>query len=116
LEIYADKEQISRVFINLFKNAIQSVEKGCLPRIIIDVLHYDQFVEIKIKDNGKGIPKEVQEKLFRPNFTTKSSGTGLGLAIVKKIVEDAGGKITYETFDNKGTTFIIILPLFKKED
>ena len=116
VEIYADKEQISRVFINLFKNAVQSVEKGVIPRIIIDMLHYDQFVEIKVKDNGKGIPAEVQEKLFRPNFTTKSSGTGLGLAIAKKIVEDAGGKITYETSDNRGTTFIIVLPLYKKVD
>lgn len=112
--IYADKEQISRVFINLFKNAIQSVGKGVSPSILIDIQKDNYFVEVRIKDNGLGIPKEVQEKLFRPNFTTKSSGMGLGLAIVKKIVEDAGGIITYETAENIGTTFIIRLPLYKK--
>ncbi|HEX2936071.1 MAG TPA: ATP-binding protein [Bacteroidales bacterium] len=112
--IYADKEQISRVFINLFKNAIQSVGKGVSPSILIDIQKDNYFVEVRIKDNGVGIPKEVQEKLFRPNFTTKSSGMGLGLAIVKKIIEDAGGIITYETAESIGTTFIIRLPLYKK--
>jgi signal transduction histidine kinase len=65
-----------------------------------------------IKDNGKGIPKEMQEKLFRPNFTTKTSGMGLGLAIVKNIIESSGGTITYETKEDQGTTFIITLPSF----
>jgi two-component system, NtrC family, nitrogen regulation sensor histidine kinase NtrY len=112
--IFADKEQLSRVFINLFKNAIQSVEKGVVPKIYLEISKDNYFVEIRIKDNGMGIPKEVQEKLFRPNFTTKSSGMGLGLAIVKKIIEDAGGVITYETAENIGTTFIIRLPIYKK--
>jgi nitrogen fixation/metabolism regulation signal transduction histidine kinase len=112
LDIYADKEQISRVFINLFKNAIQAVEKGVKPVINIEIRSVDSFVTIIISDNGKGIPKDIQEKLFRPNFTTKSSGMGLGLAIVKNIVDTAGGNITYETYDNKGTSFIITLPLY----
>lgn len=112
--IYADKEQISRVFINLFKNAIQSIEKGIKPRIAIDIQTDKFFTTVRIKDNGKGIPTEIQEKLFRPNFTTKTSGMGLGLTIVKNITESAGGTISYETALNQGTTFIITLPLYLK--
>jgi two-component system, NtrC family, nitrogen regulation sensor histidine kinase NtrY len=112
--IYADKEQVSRVLINLFKNAIQSVAKVTKPLITVDVNTDEKNVTLLIKDNGKGIPKEIQEKLFRPNFTTKTSGMGLGLAIVKNIIESSNGKITYETKENQGTTFIIILPLYKE--
>ncbi len=115
LNIYADKEQISRVFINLFKNAIQAVEKGIKPVIRIEVKAGDTFVTVIVSDNGKGIPAEIQEKLFRPNFTTKSSGMGLGLAIVKNIVDTAGGNITYITQQNKGTSFIITLPMYGQQ-
>lgn len=114
VNVYADKEQISRVFINLFKNAVQSVEKGVKPLISIDVKATDSWVKIRVKDNGKGIPLAMREKLFRPNFTTKTSGMGLGLAIVKNIIESTGGIITYETEENKGTIFIIELPVYNK--
>jgi signal transduction histidine kinase len=113
--IYADKEQISRVFINLFKNAIQSVEKNVTPVIETTVVNKNSKVEVRVKDNGKGIPLEMRDKLFRPNFTTKTSGMGLGLAIVKNIIESVGGTITYETEENKGTTFIINFPVYKAE-
>jgi two-component system, NtrC family, nitrogen regulation sensor histidine kinase NtrY len=63
-------------------------------------------------DNGRGIPVELGDKLFQPNFTTKSSGMGMGLAIVKNIIENAGGKIRYETVPEEGTTFIVELPLY----
>jgi len=115
LQIYADKEQISRVFINLFNNAIQAVEKGKKPTIRIEIQTTDLFVTVSITDNGMGIPGEIQEKLFRPNFTTKSSGMGLGLAIVKNIIDSAGGNITYTTVENIGTTFYITLPLLRKK-
>lgn len=113
LPIYADKEQISRVFINLFNNAIQAVEKGIKPFISIEVITNDIFATVSIRDNGKGIPEEIQEKLFRPNFTTKSSGTGLGLAIVKNIIDSAGGSISYKTEEKKGTTFFLTIPLYR---
>lgn len=116
IPIYADKEQISRVFINLFKNAMQSVDKNTIPVIEVNVIHKESKVEIRIKDNGKGIPVEMRDKLFRPNFTTKTSGMGLGLAIVKNIIESVGGIIAYETEENKGTTFIINLPIYKEEE
>ena len=65
-------------------------------------------VEITVSDNGPGIAEEVREKVFVPNFTTKSTGTGLGLAISKNIVEGAGGTIRFETSD-KGTSFFVTL-------
>jgi signal transduction histidine kinase len=68
-----------------------------------------------VNDNGVGIPDELKEKLFRPNFTTKSSGMGLGLAIVKNIVENSGGSIGYETRLNQGTSFFVTFPAFIPE-
>jgi signal transduction histidine kinase len=67
-----------------------------------------QWVEIAISDNGPGIPSEVRNKVFIPNFTTKNTGAGLGLAISKNIVEGSGGKITFQTSE-KGTTFFVYL-------
>ena len=108
--IYADKEQVSRVFINLFKNALQAIPKNRKPEINIDVLKINRMVWVRLKDNGMGIPEEMQEKIFRPNFTTKSSGMGMGLSIVRSIIESAGGTINFKTRKGEGTTFIISLP------
>ncbi len=108
--ICADKEQMSRVFINLFKNALQAVPKDRQPEISIDVLKINNIIWVRVRDNGTGIPEEMQEKIFRPNFTTKSSGMGMGLAIVRNIIESAGGTINFKTSPGEGTTFIISLP------
>ena len=71
---------------------------------------------IVVKDNGSGISDEMRDKVFRPNFTTKSSGTGLGLAISAKIVETFNGRIYFETEEGKGTKFFIEIPLMKLDD
>ena len=106
----ADKEQISQVFVNIIRNAIQALEEQKDGDVIVtlNALYSDREMQISISDNGPGIPAEVQEKIFRPNFTTKSNGNGLGLAISKRIVEGSGGRIEFETSD-KGTTFYIYL-------
>ena len=106
----ADKEQISQVFVNILRNAIQALEGKQDADIIVmlNALYSDREIQISISDNGAGIPADVQEKIFRPNFTTKSNGNGLGLAISKRIVEGTGGRIEFETSD-KGTTFFIYL-------
>jgi len=114
--VYADKEQLSRVFINLLKNAMQSIPEDKPGKIDVELMTSGDKAVVKIKDNGKGIPEELKDRLFVPNFTTKSSGMGLGLAIVKNIVENCNGKIDFETELGKGTTFIIELPVFKEED
>ena len=112
--VFADKEQLSRVFINLIKNAVQSIPDEREGLIQIQLKTENNFAVINVKDNGKGIPKELGDRLFQPNFTTKSGGMGMGLAIVKNIVENADGMISYETELEKGTTFIVKLPLCKE--
>lgn len=109
--IYFDKEKMVQVFSNLINNAIQSIPDDRRGRITISLDIIDKNVLVKIADNGSGIPKEIGDKLFEPNFTTKTSGMGLGLAIVKNIMEDAGGRIWYETEIGKGSAFIIEMPL-----
>ncbi len=106
----ADKEQISQVFVNIIRNAIQALEGQKNGDIIVTLnpLYSEKEMEITISDNGPGIPADIQEKIFRPNFTTKSNGNGLGLAISKHIVEGSAGRITFSTSD-KGTTFFIYL-------
>ncbi len=111
--VMADPEQLSRVFINLLKNAIQAIPEERQGKIGISLDTDDNRAVVKITDNGRGIPAELGDKLFQPNFTTKSSGMGMGLAIVKNIIEHAGGHIRYETVPGEGTTFIVDLPLYK---
>jgi nitrogen fixation/metabolism regulation signal transduction histidine kinase len=110
ITIVADKEQISRVFINLIKNATQAIPEGIRGKIHVSLEKQDKLI-IKISDNGCGIPDEIRGKLFTPSFTTKSSGSGLGLAMVKNIIINAKGNITFESEVGKGTTFIVTLPL-----
>ncbi len=114
--IDGDREQLFRVFVNLVKNAVQSIEKGRKGEISISLTCNEKNVIIVIEDNGRGIPDEIQPKLFSPNFTTKSGGMGLGLAIVKGIIENIGGKIWFETELGKGTKFFIELPQGKNSE
>lgn len=109
--VMADKEQMTRVFVNIIKNATQAIPEGVRGKIHVSLeVPGDQLV-VRIADNGCGIPDEIREKLFTPNFTTKSSGSGLGLAMVKNMVINAKGDITFESEVGKGTTFIITLPV-----
>ena len=108
ITVFADKEQIIRVFNNLIKNAIQAIPDGENGEIKIHISNKDKYARVSISDNGSGIPNDILDKLFIPNFTTKSTGTGLGLAIVKKILEQYNGKIEFET-SPEGTTFYVDL-------
>jgi len=112
--INADKVQVNRLFTNLIKNAVEASEDNS-GIIEINIHQYTQGgnVVVAITDKGTGIPPEMREKIFVPNFTTKSSGTGLGLAICHGIVEKANGHIWFETEPGKGTTFYVSLPLVK---
>jgi signal transduction histidine kinase len=106
----ADKEQLIRVFNNLIKNATQAIPEGTRGKInIILNKENDQFL-VSISDNGSGISEDVLDKIFMPNFTTKTGGMGLGLAMVKNIVETVNGRIWFETKSNAGTTFYVSLP------
>ncbi len=106
----ADKTQMNRLFTNLFANAVEACD-GNTCRIEVNEIQDNGSVRISVKDNGEGIAPEMQSKIFVPNFTTKSSGTGLGLAMCKSIVEQAKGKIWFETQRGRGTTFHVELPV-----
>jgi len=109
--IMADRIQINRLFTNLLKNAFEAIEISEVIIVDIEQKIVDKNVHIAITDYGNGIANEMQQKIFTPNFTTKSSGTGLGLAICRGIVENANGKIWFETTLGKGTSFFVELPL-----
>jgi two-component system nitrogen regulation sensor histidine kinase NtrY len=109
--INADREQLSRALINLIKNGIQAIPEDREGEIVISLERKDHIVVISVKDNGTGIPPELQEKMFSPNFTTKTSGMGLGLAIVKNIAENFNGRVWYETKQGSGTNFILEIPV-----
>lgn len=110
--VFADGEQLVQLFNNLIKNAIQAISIPKNGIIEVNAIESEAFVTVYIKDNGKGVDKELLDKLFQPSFTTKTSGMGLGLAIAKNIVVNAGGQIWFETQLGKGTTFIVKLPLY----
>ena len=80
----------------------------------IDERRDHENIRVSIRDNGEAIPPDMQDRIFIPNFTTKSSGTGLGLAMVKGIVEQARGRIWFET-GREGTTFHVELPIVRSE-
>ena len=109
--IFADKTQVNRLFTNLIKNAIEASSDKQNSIIVITQTIEAHSVLVSILDSGNGIPEWMHEKIFTPNFTTKSSGTGLGLAITKGIVEKAQGKIWFTTVAQQGTTFYVQFPL-----
>jgi len=107
-----DPEQFQRVIINLVKNGIQAVPESREKEIEIGLEHGpENTVIISVSDNGKGIPESIQDKLFQPNFTTKSSGMGMGLAIASNIIKSMGGNIWYSTRADEGTRFFLKLPV-----
>ena len=122
--VMAPKPQLIRVFVNLITNAIQAVEisqkeaseLGHEPkegRVMISLRNStkDGYYDIVFDDNGPGVKDENLDKLFTPNFTTKSSGTGLGLAICRNIVEKCEGEIRYQrSFVLGGASFIVTVP------
>ena len=107
----ADKTQMNRVFTNLLTNAVDACQSKDNCHIEIREHQKGNEITISISDNGEGIPEEMHNKIFTPNFTTKTSGTGLGLAMSKSIIEQANGSIWFETEEGKGTTFFVRLPV-----
>lgn len=122
--VMGPKPQLTRVFVNLLTNAVQAIEnqqnddsEAGMPvrhgEIILSIRNSakDGFYDIVFEDNGPGVKDENRNKLFVPNFTTKSSGTGLGLAICKNIIDRCGGDISYSrSFTLEGACFTIHFP------
>ena len=111
-KINSDKGQLEQVFLNIMKNAIDAVEGGGL--IVISTAAKDEnTVQVSIRDSGPGIPKDKLKQIFEPFFTTKGreKGTGLGLFVSYGIMKKLDGGIIVESEVNKGTTFIVEIPV-----
>jgi signal transduction histidine kinase len=103
---------LQQVFLNLLINARDAMPQGGTVTVATSLTGF--HVAIRFSDNGSGIPKEVQEKIFKPFFSTKGDkGTGLGLAICSKIIAQHKGEIKVESEVGKGTTFTIFLPVWR---
>ena len=127
--VMAPKPQLIRVFVNLITNAIQAVEnqqkeavedgrEPALGRVLICLRKSTRsgYYDVVFDDNGPGVPDENIDKLFTPNFTTKTGGTGLGLAICRNIIEKCEGEIRYQkSFALGGASFIVTLPVYTAE-
>ncbi|MDB5020751.1 MAG: multi-sensor signal transduction histidine kinase [Pedobacter sp.] len=119
-EIKIIPKDISRVLINLYNNAFFAVNEkkktapeDYNPTVLVSTNLVDRDVEIKVVDNGNGIPQQHLDKVFQPFFTTKPTGqgTGLGLSLSYDIVKIHGGEIKIDTKEGQGTTFTVRLPL-----
>jgi len=118
--ILGDRKQVLRAFTNLINNAIQAIgdkENGLIRIVLISIK--DKY-QVTISDSGGGISSELANRIFQPNFTTKSGGMGLGLAIVKSIIHGLGGEISFVSDEKLGTSFVLLFPskevIKKKEE
>ncbi|MDR6517006.1 HAMP domain-containing sensor histidine kinase [Chryseobacterium camelliae] len=109
--INMDRIYLSRIITNLVTNARQAKSDDRKLIINVDVEQHQRRVMISVQDNGIGIPENMYERIFEPNFTSKNSGMGLGLAMVRKMVEDYKGEISVKSEVGKGSTFTITLPV-----
>ena len=110
--VVGDEQLMGRILSNLIINAKQSVPGDRVPRIGVSLRRagMDRLI-LKVSDNGTGIAREIQNKVFMPNFSTKYAGSGIGLAVAKRGIEHAGGRITFDSREDTGTTFFIELPV-----
>jgi len=133
-EVFVDPAQTQQVLVNLILNSVEAIEKN--GKITISMQPFEanresdsagkarflnlkksqQYIEVKIADNGCGISQDNLKLIFNPFFTTKSFGTGLGLSIVYQIVKENEGVISYESEEGKGTTCHLYLPAKSKID
>ncbi|MCZ6676919.1 MAG: ATP-binding protein [Candidatus Poribacteria bacterium] len=108
--VVVNADGMMQVLLNLFRNAIESMEADGVLTIQTQYRVESQIVQICIQDTGRGISPDVARRLFDPFYTTKQKGTGLGLAISQQIIEEHGGTIEVDVTQSQGAAFIISLP------
>jgi len=117
ITLESDREQLSRVFLNLIKNSIESINQKAQnnnnfsKKIAIELTEDDSHIKVNLEDNGVGFSelKNNIKDILNPYFTTKKNGTGLGLSIVNKIINDHNGKIDFIPIQNGAKIDIIFL-------
>lgn len=108
-QVYIDENKFKRVIDNLLNNAFEALSKG--QKVAVEINYDDENFEMRVIDNGEGIPSEILPDIFKPFVTHgKKGGTGLGLAITQKIIEDHNGNISVESQVDQGTRFSIKIP------
>jgi C4-dicarboxylate-specific signal transduction histidine kinase len=113
--VTANKGELVQIWVNLIRNACESMQNAEIkdPELTIETSRKRGYVWVAVSDNGPGIPEDLHQKIFQPNFTTKigglSFGLGLGLTIVQRLVDSYGGKIEVASKPGK-TTFTVKLP------
>ena len=107
-EISCDPDKLKQVLINIITNGLQSMNDG--GNLSITTVKSSGFIEVRISDEGIGIPEENLKQIFEPFYTTRDNGSGLGLSISYKIIEAHDGDISVESQPDKGTTFTVQLP------
>jgi signal transduction histidine kinase len=112
-KVYCKINQLNQVFLNLFVNATQALEKQAQGNLWVTTSKRGKYAVIGIRDDGPGIPKEIQTKIFDPFFTTKDigQGTGLGLYISRQIIKEHEGHIFFDNVPGQGVQFRIQIPL-----
>lgn len=115
LQVLADPHKLAYVFENIFLNAIKYTPQGGMVSVILEKT--DEYVRVSVVDNGIGIPEHDKSHIFQKLYRASNAriveheGTGLGLFIAKQIVEENGGNISFESLENKGSTFLLSFPL-----
>lgn len=109
--IESDAALLEQVFINLCQNAIQAMEDKPDGVLKVECLNRLHHLEIKIQDNGSGIPEEDLDRIFVPFYTTKEEGSGIGLSLSRQIIRQLGGSLRIESKEGVGTTAIVRLPI-----
>ena len=107
--VNGDKEQLKQVFINLVRNAIESIESQGIIRVFSQCVANEVF--ISVEDTGQGIPDEIMPRIFDVLYSSKDMGTGLGLSLCKQIIERHKGRIEVTSTPGKGSTFKVYLPI-----
>jgi len=117
LPVEVDREGMRRLYINFIKNALEALDPSRPGRITVtsrrevDPETGNIWAVSAVNDNGTGVPEALQDRIFNPSFSTKTSGTGLGLAISKNTIEEIGGRVGFETDPGVGSTFWARIPL-----
>jgi len=109
-----DSKLFKQTLLNILLNAVQAMDSG--GDLVVRVDQTDNMAHVEVIDTGHGIPADQIDRIFQPYYSTKHNGSGLGLPTAKRILHDHGGTIDVESEPDKGTRFILTIPLFVAPD